>query len=834
MAWRHATFGALVGSVMCAAPVRAIIECSVNSATVRLPASGTPNCVTAGDFTVLAWVHPAALDPSPCSVVSFPGAFDLRLLGSGAGAWASVQRGGGNPAGAQVTASAAIVPGRWVMLMASWRRNTGTLTLHVLQDPATHAVGSTVSAALAGSGLGPVTGDPAIGASAVPGMVGGYGPIAVRDDDVTAGDAAMLFEARRFFGFYDTETWQVPGGGMNGQDHCVWMVNHAISTHPFTMLGGLVFDHAAWVGGPVTQQNYHVLDRGAAYLPESLRVARAVTAANGFTYRSHHEGAYAGFFGRELPGLGTSLDPVPAVAPLTRQLITGPRRPIRVMTSSNSRGIGWHDYSGNYPGNYASGFIERNRPWVSGVLLRPAHIGSGGSPWFGFDSKWNPPWQSGQGTVVGFAATNGPGDFARLFTGSETPTSRGPGEGVFLMPGAFYGLRCKPEPGSLVLATEPLVVQAHVLRFPGASPARWRWVKGITQNSAGTTGPEIGVALDTTTAVHPMGPGDSAPNPSTLVLAGDQTPVFAPGVSVFVAQGPGIRSFSVVTSSALSLGATTVTLSHPFMTPPAPGSVLKIGPWAFETITHQFPGLAPGDPEVFRGIELLTEPTGGGVAVFAYSAWRPGVPGLMFGTAGWGGNGYASQIAKSLPGSNLAWMAGTQADVWIEVPAQQDSQPSAMGEYASLIRAALPGVELVMAGEAVHSPTQTLTGQDPWGEYILTNAASFGAVGIASTEHPMLGSFVEQLADGLRADGYHFSQRGNQRQADAWTDMLRRGAIDPCLRADMNFDGVLTISDFGAFQTLFVAGDPVADMNGDGILTIADFGAFQAAFVLGC
>lgn len=58
---------------------------------------------------------------------------------------------------------------------------------------------------------------------------------------------------------------------------------------------------------------------------------------------------------------------------------------------------------------------------------------------------------------------------------------------------------------------------------------------------------------------------------------------------------------------------------------------------------------------------------------------------------------------------------------------------------------------------------------------------------------------------------------------------------DECeCRPDFNGDGILTIADFGAFQSAFVASAPCADYNGDGLHTIADFGAFQTGFVAGC
>ena len=52
--------------------------------------------------------------------------------------------------------------------------------------------------------------------------------------------------------------------------------------------------------------------------------------------------------------------------------------------------------------------------------------------------------------------------------------------------------------------------------------------------------------------------------------------------------------------------------------------------------------------------------------------------------------------------------------------------------------------------------------------------------------------------------------------------------------ADCTGDNVLTVADFGCFQTKFVGGSPYADCNGDGARTVADFGCFQTKFVQGC
>ena len=59
------------------------------------------------------------------------------------------------------------------------------------------------------------------------------------------------------------------------------------------------------------------------------------------------------------------------------------------------------------------------------------------------------------------------------------------------------------------------------------------------------------------------------------------------------------------------------------------------------------------------------------------------------------------------------------------------------------------------------------------------------------------------------------------------------GVYDACY-PDCTGDGLLTVADFGCFQTKFVGGSPYADCNGDGARTVADFGCFQTKFVSGC
>lgn len=65
-------------------------------------------------------------------------------------------------------------------------------------------------------------------------------------------------------------------------------------------------------------------------------------------------------------------------------------------------------------------------------------------------------------------------------------------------------------------------------------------------------------------------------------------------------------------------------------------------------------------------------------------------------------------------------------------------------------------------------------------------------------------------------------------------DNVRVEAVSAACYADCNGDGVLTVADFGCYQTAFVANNPYADCNCDGTRTVADFGCFQTRFVVGC
>lgn len=66
------------------------------------------------------------------------------------------------------------------------------------------------------------------------------------------------------------------------------------------------------------------------------------------------------------------------------------------------------------------------------------------------------------------------------------------------------------------------------------------------------------------------------------------------------------------------------------------------------------------------------------------------------------------------------------------------------------------------------------------------------------------------------------------------TDIGAYEAQEAACVPDFNGDGGLSVADFTAFRTAYLAGDLAADLSGNGVLDVADFTAFRSAYLAGC
>lgn len=810
------------------------VECVSNLASIRLAPTYCPSSMRNGSFSTFLWVYRTQAEASQRGILQIPGVASVLIEADGsASATLKTASAPGATLAVQATGSN-IGTGQWALICLSYDKAAGRADLFVRTEAASLVSGTATVASFAGANLGPPSGDVAIGVHTlgVQGMIGLYGLIAARFHTVTAFDVEQVFTSRRYFAAMDLDNLGV-GGRMNGVDGCDWMLNHSMSTLPLNAgAGGQQFERAAVVGGLVGLRNVHVYQKSfSSSIYTRFRAVYPCNVATGFTYRSHRDPPYGGFFVVDTPSAGIPPQSVGAALPKARMLATQPRGLVRVMTSSNSRAVKGYDGSGLSPGNYAHGLIERLRDRTAGVLLRPVLLQSGTNPWFGFDASDNPR-QSAPGTIIDIESDPGPiGDFARFFTGSGNPdsTARGAGVGLFLLPGSFYSLRCREEPGSLVLATEPLVIEALLFAFPGSASMAIRPDKGVSQQAPGSLGAETVVPLDTTTHQEVLDANDLVTDASEIALEGDLRSLIEVGDACFIESGPGAGSISLAQSVTFDGVRTAVLFEHPLGAAPAAGSKVRFGPWSFVTHSFEWAGLEPSDPQTWRGLGFSPSGIGSGAIVMAMSAYRPDVDGYVWGVSGWGGHGYTEQLNGAFAAGTLGWMAASDADVWLQIPAQQGSPTSSMSDFLSYIRAALPDADVVWAAEMAHASGTFAT----WHSYILANAAANAVAGLSVLQDPRLGTMYEQFADGIRSDTAHISQRGNRRLADLWIEQLATAAIDPC-PPDVNFDGSVDVLDFLEFIDAFGSGRAWADVTGDTLVDVLDFLEFFDQFGVGC
>jgi len=818
---------ALLATVL---PVRAAVWAEHGGAVIALDREASPYDQIPSKFSVLMWVFPETTTSDARSIFEIPGVFSIGTNETGAFEARMQVVAGGDPEPLEMvsTAPVALPGGQWSLVAMAFDRDTGVLD--VLVRSSTGVIKASERGPEAPLGLGVPTGGPQLGASSggTAAMVGAYGLLVIRGGVLSSGEMDSVYALKRHFGPYDYNSGS--NGAMTGRSGALWMLNHAISTLPTDVdAGGTVAERAAVVGLPVGERNVHVFDRVTPAGEEFDRfiLVRRAEAVSGFRYVSYREAPLAGFFLID-PGLLAQVYPsVPGISPLAAQLATVPRRPIRVMVSSNSRGVFRNDGSGLSPGNYAHGLIDLKREHTAGVYFRPATRG-GGNPWFGLDCMEEP--KNDRTWLID--ATNGKYQmFSRFWTCSSRTPSVGPGGGLFIEWGGEYEMRCRPEAGSLMTADAPLTMEAHVMAFPGASRIAWKPTRGKSQGGSSIDVEPLAYReLNTEVYGRTWGPNDRVLSNTAFQLTGLHAEFIRPGDAMFISAGPGGGHLSIIKTVQQGSASTVFETTHPMVNTPGLGAILHFGPWHFEKISYTFDPVPEGDDRTWRGLYMTPPDLGEGFPVFALSAWRPGVNGYIIGAGGWGGNGYYTQLLYSEPTATPRWMAESATDLWIQVPAQQLSSPDSMSSYTQAIREGLPGCEIVWAAEGAH-PSGTLVA---WPEYIRDHAEANGVVGISALNRVAVGSDLEQLADGHRSNLAHISGRGNRLLAKAWCDLLREAAIDPCPADFAEPWGVYDFFDVLSFLGALSAGDEAADLTRDGLLDFFDLQAYLNAFAGGC
>ncbi|MBX3353742.1 MAG: hypothetical protein KF684_12485 [Phycisphaeraceae bacterium] len=811
-------------------PATGAVETTSDQAVVRLPA---PPAIAAGSFTLFAWLHRDPDDgPATRSILDVPGAFSLAVSPDG-DVLATLSRASGSPLQIALVAPDALPRGEWALVTLTLDSN-GVAFLSVESD--TRGFVQNTSAPSGPFAAGPATGDFTLGATgATPSMRGVFGLVAVRNHSVTTGDARAVFASRDHFAPYNLDT-SLHAGNMNGIDGVRWMINHAITAQPHDGAGATASQsqRAAEVDKPARATDFHVFSRDTSIQPTSLRVVRLVNACEGMLYRSPFEQPVqsAGFFLRTLPSVTAAFpdsDEVHGVSPALRILAEHrpPAQPTRVFVSGNSRGVRLWDILGGV-GNFGHGYVEALREHASGIAFRPAFL-IRDSPTFAIRSTGSDGYRfSGS---VGSAHTS---NFSRFFTASVYSTGLGPGGGVLLNstnPGTRYSLRSGHEPGSRFTDDAPITLVAFVLAYPGSSDASFSYDTGSSQSAPGAQEFLATVPLDTARTQTPAVVVQRINN-GEIVFAGNLGAGPAPALVGDAFFFPTTSSgYTISVASAIDYDqpsdTTRVTFEHPFDRAPDAGSQALYGPYEIRRFEHHAPPAASPDAS-WRGLEVRPSGVRGPVALFGYEAYRTDVPGYIFASVGWGGNGYGAQVSQCFSGAVPQWMSLAAPDIWLMHLATQNSTLESMAEFTAMLRSAHPDVQIAWIGDIVHD-TGTL---ENWHRYVLENARANAVPGVTLLRRDDMGSMPDQYVDGFRIDGTHFTQRGNTRIALAALDMLRAAARWP---GDANNDGIVSFADINAVLSNFGAAGPAdgslpGDVTLDGEVNFADINAVLSNF----
>jgi len=472
----------------------AAIETTSDDATLTMRTQDTPSIIGVGSFSALFYYRPSELPVDERSILDLPGALSIRLNADGTVTTLLTDQ--TNAQTLSATPSTQLAADAFALIACSFENATGTLTCWVAQDgkPTTDA-SDTIASFDVGSPADGLTFGATDTLDAAPGL---YDILAVRNHTINATDIEDLRANHRDYDIFDLDNLS-SGGSFNGQSGCQLLLNHSMMAEPYNIdTNGGGSQDPAIVGQPVTLRAFSVY-RSNTSSPR-LTASSFLQTVSDMTFRSHYEKSFAGYFvpTQYTPALSAPLSPT--VSNKAYQLAHAqPEGLVRVMISANSRSARRTEQLGASPatvvgppstGSYIGGFWEHDREMIAGALLIPADNGSRG-PWFAFDMYDKAPRRTGP--LLHNIGPNGnpESDFARFWTTNGSARGLGPGTGLYLENSARYALKAKPE--GLITTDAPLVVEAHVLSFPGSSSLRWSATQE-DQQSGGTfsTGSTLG------------------------------------------------------------------------------------------------------------------------------------------------------------------------------------------------------------------------------------------------------------------------------------------------------------------------------------------------------
>lgn len=550
------------------------------------------------------------------------------------------------------------------------------------------------------------------------------------------------------------------GNGLNGLNDDWFAVNTGVpQTVDTTIVAGAVSGArmgSTIVGGANTNYCWaqNGMDTGSEGTDKQFNVARPVTVTGTLTFGADNS-IVADFFQPVLPGITTNGVGSVNLAIGRRLYDDTPRGRERILDLSNSRAqrtqeypadgdsnMLWHAYHQNHGHGWLAARFSKSCGWVNGFV----NVGAIERR-FAFDCNVA-PYSSG---TVAYVHGTTYSDFERCCHNNGTSVATGPGKPTRVAPSGVITVRVRDTPGSLFTKDKPTTLTVRYLRYPAATSSTFGWagVEHTSQGGAGTATGTSGSGIDyrTTQATRTFGGSDSyTAGTKTLVLDPDLSAV-QPGWLCFVESGTGAGSLAEVVSVA-GTGPTTIVLKHVFGTAPGAGSVLNFGPWSYGTFTTTLPARSAE----FAGVNITNSGSGQLILIGA-DAETNDANGWVWGSQGWGGNGYAPQLAQQFTNAFADLMASCEADAIFLFNATQSSTTGDRKAMADNLQAGVPDAEIAYISDQMHD----VTDDGEWPDEALSQS-HYAAV--VATEDPTLGDTLTQFGRGLKSNASHPSVEG--------------------------------------------------------------------------
>ncbi len=547
------------------------------------------------------------------------------------------------------------------------------------------------------------------------------------------------------------------GNGLNGLNDDWFAVNTGV---PQTVDVDLVAGAASGarmgstiVGGANT--NYCWAQNGIADAGEGqFNVARPVTVTGTLTFEPDNS-LVADFFQPTLPGITTNGIGSVNLAIGRRLYDNTPRGREKVPCISNSRAQRtgefdadgysdqlWHNYHQNHGHGFCAARFSKSCGWVNAFV----NVGAIERR-FAFDCDVA-PYSSGTVTYVHGTTYS---DFERSCHNNGTSVATGPGKPTRVSPAGIITVRVRDIPGSLFTKDKATALKVRYLNYPAAASSTFEWagVEHTSQGGAGTATGASGTGIDfrTTQATRIFGGSDSYTAGTKTLVVDTNLSAVQVGWLVFIESGTGAGSIAEV-ASVSGTGPTTITLKHVFGTAPGAGSVLNFGPWSYGTFSTTLPARSAE----FAGVNITNSGSGQLILVGA-DAETDDANGWVWGSMGWGGNGYAPQLAQQFTNAFADLMASIGADAVFMFNATQSSTTADRMAMADSIQAGVPDAEIAYISDQMHDVSDDGT----WPDEALSQS-HYAAV--VATEDPTLGDTLTQFGRGLKSNASHPSIEG--------------------------------------------------------------------------